>query len=189
MAKLAIILVQGFADWEYALIGGTGGPFYSLDIQYFTPQPGQVRSQGGLRAVVSQDLTALSNWQPDAVIVVGGMIWETDQAPDVRGLLRTQHERGAVIAGICGGTLALGRAGLLDNLRHTSNDPEYLNKNAQGYTGSALYVGSPSAISENRVITAPGTAPVSFTAAIFESVGLAQETVGQLKAMMAAEHV
>lgn len=189
MTKLAILLPQGFADWEYALIGGTGGPYYGLDIQYFTPQPGQVRSQGGLSAVVSQDLTALSNWQPDGVVVIGGMIWETDQAPDVHGLLRAQHKRGAVVAGICGGTLALGRAGLLDNLSHTSNDPDYLSKNAEGYAGSDHYVASPSAISKNRVITAPGTAPVSFTAAIFESVGLAQDTVAQFKAMMAAEHV
>jgi len=39
------------------------------------------------------------------------------------------------------------------------------------------------------VITAPGTAPVSFTAAIFESVGMDQNTVQQFKDMMAAEHI
>ena len=49
MAKVAVLLTQGFADWEYALIGGTGGPFYGLDIQYFAPVAGEIRSQGGQR--------------------------------------------------------------------------------------------------------------------------------------------
>lgn len=188
MAKIAVILTQGFADWEYALIAGTGGPFYGLDIQFFSPKVGEIQSQGGLTATVLQGLDELSKWEPAAVVVIGGMIWETDQAPDIRNLLKAQHARGAVVAGICGGTLALGRAGLLDDVRHTSNAPDFLNQNASGYAGSALYVSSPFAISENHVITAPGTAPVSFAAAIFEGVGLDQEKVAQFKAMMAAEH-
>ncbi|MBO6603292.1 MAG: DJ-1/PfpI family protein [Roseicyclus sp.] len=188
MAKLAIVLSQGFADWEYALIAGTGLPFYGLDMEFFAPAVGEIRSQGGLTARVSQDLRALPGSNPDAVIVVGGMIWETDQAPDMRDLLRDQHARGAVVAGICGGTLALARAGLLDTRRHTSNDPEFLTRNAADYEGSALYVATPAAISEDRVITAPGTAPASFTAAVFESVGVEPEKVAQFRAMMAAEH-
>ncbi|MCZ4279975.1 DJ-1/PfpI family protein [Kiloniella laminariae] len=188
MTKIAVLLTQGFADWEYALIAGTGGPFYGLDIRFFTPVTGEVQSQGGLTALVSQDLDAMAQWEPEAVVVVGGMIWETDQAPDISGPLKAQHARGAAVAGICGGTLALARAGLLDELRHTSNDPDFLTRNAATYAGSAHYVSSPGAVSAGRVITAPGTAPASFTAEIFAAVGLAPETVDQFKAMMAAEH-
>jgi putative intracellular protease/amidase len=137
---------------------------------------------------VSQGLGELSKWEPNAIVVVGGMIWKTDQAPDISTILKSQRARGAVVAGICGGTLALGRAGLLNDVRHTSNDPDFLNQNADGYEGAVHYVGGPSAISEDRVITAPGTAPVSFTAAVFEAVGLEQEKVEQFKAIMAAEH-
>ena len=188
MAKIAIILTPGFADWEYALIAGTGGPFYGLDIQFFSTEVGEVQSQGGLTVIILQGLDELSKWEPNAVVVIGGMIWETDQAPDIRNLLKAQRARGAVVAGICGGTLALGRAGVLDDVHHTSNEPEFLNRNASGYAGSALYVNSPFAISEDHVVTAPGTAPASFTAAIFEGVGLDKEKVAQFKAMMAAEH-
>ena len=188
MAKVAVLLTQGFADWEYALIGGTGGPFYGLDIQYFAPVAGEIRSQGGLTAVVSRSLDEISAWQPEALVIVGGTIWETGEAPDVGKVIKAQHDGGAVIAGICGGTLALARAGLLNAVPHTSNDSEFLKHNAENYTGSEHYRGSASAISKDRVITAPGTAPVSFTAAVFESVGLDQETVLQFKKMMAAEH-
>lgn len=188
MAKLAVVLTQGFADWEYALIGGIGGPFYGLDIQYFTPQAGEVCSQGGLVAEVSQDLDLLTVWQPDAVIIVGGRIWETEDAPDINAVLNVQHARGAVTAGICGGTLALARAGLLDGVEHTSNDADFLARNAENYAGSERYVQSAAAVSSERVITAPGTAPVSFTAAIFEAVGVELEQVRQFRSMMAAEH-
>jgi putative intracellular protease/amidase len=188
MAKVAIILTQGFADWEYALIAGAGGPFYGLDVQYFSPQTGQIASQGGLAALVSQDLDMLSSWSADVVVVVGGTIWETDNAPDIGKLLKTLHAGGACIAGICGGTLALARAGLLNDVAHTSNDADFLKQNAAGYTGDAHYQSSASAISAGRVITAAGTAPVGFTAAVFAASALPKETVSQFKGIMAAEH-
>ncbi|MCZ4270984.1 DJ-1/PfpI family protein [Maritalea porphyrae] len=187
MSKIALLLTQGFADWEYALIGGTAGPFYGIEVQYFTPVAGQVRSQGGLGAQVSENLDNLQDWQPDALVVVGGMIWTTDQSPDIRNLLNQQHSSGTVVAGICGGTLALARAGLLNEGPHTSNDPDYLTQNARDYAGTEHYLKSPSAVSANRIITAPGTAPVSFAAAVYDSIGMDQSTIAQFKAMMAAE--
>ncbi len=188
MPKVAIILTQGFADWEYALVAGTGGPFYGLEVQFFAPEAGDVRSQGGLVCVVSQRLGEISKWSPEVVVVVGGNIWESENAPDIGALLTAQHTGGGVVAGICGGTLALARAGLLNETPHTSNDANFLGQNAKGYSGFGCFRESVSAISDNRVITAPGTAPVSFTAAIFESIGLDQEVVRQFRMMMAAEH-
>ena len=189
MAKIAVLLTPGFADWEYALIGGTGGPFYGLDVKYFAPLAGDVTSQGGLKVRVARGFDAIASWQPEAVVVVGGTIWETDAAPDIGALLLAQHRRGAVVAGICGGTLALARAGLLDSVSHTSNDSDFLGRNARGYAGSTRYQESAAAVSDGGVITAPGTAPVSFTAAIFDAAGVEQAAVQQLRTMMAAEHL
>ncbi len=188
MARVAVVLARDFADWEYALIAGTGGPYYGLDVEYFTPEPGEVHSQGGLAAVVSRNMDEISGWQPDAVAVIGSAVWQTGQAPDIAAMLKAQHSAGTVVAGICGATLALARAGLLNDVPHTSNNADFLTQNVPGYAGSKLYQPTPSAVSHDRVITAPGTAPVSFTAAVFESVGLAQDTVLQFKQMMAAEH-
>ncbi|BCS88675.1 DJ-1/PfpI family protein [Pseudodesulfovibrio sediminis] len=188
MAKIAIILTPHFADWEYALIAGTGRPFYGLDVQFFTPAPGELQSLGGLTVRVPQGLEAMNQWAPEVVVVIGGTLWESEDAPDIGEVLRAHHARGAVVAGICGGTLALARAGMLDAIPHTSNEAEYLTLNAQEYTGAEHFCPSATAVSTDRVITAPGVAPVSFTAAIFESIGLDQNTVLQFKNMLAAEH-
>ncbi len=188
MARIAVVLTEGFADWEYALIGGTGGPFYGLDVAYFAPQPGALHSQGGLSVQVDRGLDSLVEWDPDVAVVVGGMIWESDAAPEIGALLRSLHAGGAAVAGICGGTLALARAGLLDRVRHSSNAPEFLVAHGGAYAGAARYVDSAAAVTDGRVITAPGTAPASFTAAVFEAAGLGVRAVAQFRSMLAAEH-
>ena len=188
MQKIAIILTPGFADWEYALIAGAGGPFYGLDIRFFAPRAGEIHSMGGLRTTVSQGLEALSQWSPGVLVVIGGTVWETEDAPVLDDLLLAHHSRGGVVAGICGGTLALARAGLLDDALHTSNDADYLHRLAPGYAGSERFLPEPCAVADNRVITAPGTAPVSFAAAVFESAGLPPADAAAFRKMLGAEH-
>ncbi|MGG5291366.1 DJ-1/PfpI family protein [Pseudomonas shirazensis] len=187
MARVALILTPGFADWEYAYIGGTASPFYGIDVRFFAPITGHFRSQGGLAVTVDSSLQECLEWKPDVVVVIGGMVWEREEAPDIRDFLHASRSGGAVIAGICGGTLALARAGLLDTVAHTSNSADYL-QNAVGYEGFALYQNSSRAVMADRIITAPGTAPVSFTCAVFEGAGLAAESVSQFRSMLAAEH-
>jgi putative intracellular protease/amidase len=188
MPKIAVILTPGFADWEYAYIAGTGGPFYGIKVEFFSPSPGEVVSQGGLTAKVSRDTGEIADWEPDVVVVVGGMGWDQKEAPDVSDVLAAQCDRGGTVAGICGGTLALARAGLLDDVRHTSNDPGFLTGNAADYAGAAHYEPSHKAVVDGRIVTAPGTAATSFAAAVFEAAGMDAETASQFRAMTAAEH-
>lgn len=188
MPKIAMILTPGFADWEYAFIAGMGGPFFGMDVQFFTPSPGEIVSQGGLPAKVSRGTDEISEWTPDVVVVVGGTAWGREGAPDISDVLTAQRKRGGAVAGICGGTLALARAGLLDKVRHTSNDPAYLGANASEYAGASHYVATSKAVSDDRLITAPGTAPTSFTLAVFEAAGMDAETAQQFHVRIAAEH-
>lgn len=186
--KVALVLTPGFADWEYAFIAGVGGPFYGLDVAFFAPEAGTLRSQGGLTVEVERSVAELADWAPAAIVVVGGIVWESEQAPDIGALLKEQLQRGVTVAGICGGTLALARAGLLNDRAHTSNDADFLTRNAENYTGQSHFVASASAVTDTHVITAPGSAPVSFAADVFRAVGIDEETVRQFNAMLAAEH-
>lgn len=189
MSKIAILLSEGFADWEYGLIAGTGGPYYGFETGIFAPQAGDITSQGRLQVYVSQGIDKLADWKPDTIVVIGGMIWETEFAPDLSELLRDQYAKGVALAGICGGTLALARAGLLDTVAHTSNDLDFLKDNASSYKGDALYQQSYKAVVSDKVITASGTAPASFAAAVFEANGLPEDMLAEFREMMSAEHL
>ena len=188
MAGVGLILTPGVADWEYAFNAGTASPFYWIDVRFFAAATGQFRSQGGLTVVVDSNLQQCLDWKPDVVDVIGGMFWEHADAPDIRDFLHASRSSGATIAGICGGTLALARAGLLDSVSHTSNTADFLQQNAVGYEGIALYQSSQVAVVADRIITAPGPAPVSFTCAVFEAAGLSSEIVSQFRSLLAAEH-
>ena len=71
---------------------------------------------------------------------------------------RRWSEAGTPVAGICGATMGLARAGLLDDRRHTSNAPEQLSPT--GYAGAAHYVDAP-AVTDRGVITAAAITRVS----------------------------
>jgi hypothetical protein len=71
-------------------------------------------------------------------------------------------------------------------VHHTSNGKGYLD--ASGYKGSALYVDVPHAVSDQNVVTAPATAPVTFMAEVMRGIGLADEQLDFYLGMYAAEH-
>ena len=188
MARIGLVLTPGFADWEYAFIAGTASPFYGIDVSFFSPTPGLFFSQGGLAVTVDSSLPRCLDWKPDVVVVVGGVVWEHTEAPDIGAFLQASRLNGSTIAGICGGTLALARGDLLNSTPHTSNSADFLKQNAARYKGEAHYQSGSRAMAADRIITAPGTAPVSFTCAVFEAAGLSQETTSQFRSMLAAEH-
>lgn len=180
-----IVLIDGFADWETPLIAAVGRDFYGLPVRHATPGGGDLTSIGGLRVTGLPDLAV----QGDEVIVLcGSEGWTRPEAPDLAGLLRAAHGRGQTVAGICAGTLALGRAGLLDGRAHTSNSLDFLRHFLPDYAGAADYRDQPRAVADGGVISAPGTAPASFAAEVFAAAGLDARKIAEFRAMAGAEH-
>lgn len=103
------------------------------------------------------------------LILPGGPAWEGDANTGALELAARFMASGVPVAAICGATLALARAGLLDHLAHTSNTREYLI--STGYRGTAFYCGVP-AVTDQNVITATGVAPVDFAREIFRKLNL-----------------
>lgn len=186
MTTILTILTEGFADWEIATLCGVARGFYGLAVRHATPRGLPVTSSGGLRVIPDLGLEAVDIAAADAIIVCGGTIWRSDGAPDLSGLLRRAQAARLVVGGICDGTRALARAGLLDSVGHTSNDPETLLET--GYAGRAHYWEVPHAVSDQRIVTAPGTAPVSFMAEILDTLGLRDENLDYYLGLLAAEH-
>lgn len=186
MTTLVTILTPGFADWELALLNAGARAYYNLQTRFATPGGEEVTSAGGMRVVPQMAVEDIDIGTVDAILINGGTIWQTEQAPDLGELLRAAREQGKVIGGICDGVIALARAGILDDVRHTANGPESLPDT--GYKGTALFTGSQKAILDQSIVTAPGTAPVSFMGAVLEALGLRNGDLDFYLGLYAAEH-
>lgn len=187
MTRTVTLLTEEFSDWETALINAAGRSYFGFDTAFATPGGTPVMSAGGMLVTPNLAIEAIELEGLDVLIVCGGTIWQTDQAPDVSALVKAAHEQGVIVAGICDGTRVLAQAGILNSVRHTSNTPENL-IDVQGYTGSAQYQDVPYAVADQRVVTAAGTAPVSFMAEILSTLGIGGEDLDEYLAMHAEEH-
>jgi putative intracellular protease/amidase len=186
MTTIVTVLTPGYADWETALLNAGARDYYNVDTRFATPGGEPVTSAGGLKVVPHMALEDIEIARIDAILINGGTIWQTPNHPNLDALLRNAHEAGKVVGGICDGVTALARAGLLDTVRHTANEPGSLADT--GYDGATNFVGSPRAVLDQRIITAPGTAPVSFMGAVLEGLGLRNGDLDFYLGLYASEH-
>jgi putative intracellular protease/amidase len=129
-----------------------------------------VTSLGGLRI---QPDTVLADVRPEdgaLLILPGADLWDTSD--DLAPFARTAGEflaAGTPVAGICGATAGLARAGLLDDRAHTGAVSFYLA--ATGYAGGDRYVDT-DAVTDGNLITAGPTEPVAFAREILRLLGV-----------------
>ena len=175
-----VLVFEGFADWEpaYALaeLRRSGGR--SVVTVGFDLRP--VTSMGGLRVVPDQALADVQASDTEILILPGGDFWESSYPRvELDRVLKDLVTHAVPIAAICGGTLAVARAGLLNDRPHTSNMPGYIAEHAPEYSGDSLYQAIP-AVNDRGVITASGLAPVEFAREIFRQLAIFSPTDDEL---------
>jgi putative intracellular protease/amidase len=165
-----VLVFDGFADWEPAFalaeLRRSGG----LDVVTlgFTAAP--VRSMGGLRVVSDRAIAGLDPAAVRLLILPGGDLWEGEYPrKELEAMLTELRQAKVPIAAICGATLAIARAGWLDDHAHTSNERGYLERMVPAYAGSRLYVEA-LAVRDRGLITASGVGPTEFAREIFEEL-------------------
>jgi putative intracellular protease/amidase len=170
-----VFVFDSMADWEAAFaIAGINNPQfqrtpgrYRIVTVGVSDQP--VTTMGGVRILPDATLADVDLRQAAMFILPGGETWEADANPEAIRMARTCFLEGIPVAAICGATLSLARAGMLDDFHHTSNSREYLA--ASGYRGGKFYCDVP-AITDEGVITASGVAPIEFAREIFRLLNL-----------------
>jgi len=163
--KTCLLVFDGLADWEPALALceiNKSGKFDVVTVG-FSDRP--ITTMGGYK--VSPDLT-LDTMNPDEVaifIMPGGEMWEQGPNKDLIKLLHQFHAKGTIIAAICGATLEIARAGLMQGILHTSNSKGYLKAMLSDYRDDDFYVDK-FAITDKNLITASGLGSVEFACEI-----------------------
>ena len=169
--KIAIFLFDGFSDWEIAYLTPEIKKSDEFELIYFSKDGNSVSSMGGLRVSPDISLSEIDTANVHMLILPGGTAWESGGNREIDGLVQNLFTGKTPIAAICGATVYLAEQGLLDNLKHTSNDLNYLKGVAPSYRGEAHYQSS-LAVTDKNIITANGISPIEFAVEIFKKIAL-----------------
>lgn len=165
------------ADWEPAFaIAHINRPMPGMASGFRVATVGldrtPVRSMGGLTIVPEMSLSELRASDSAMLILPGADVWMDSSTNPALRKAKEFVKAAVPVAAICGATFGLARAGLLDDRRHTSNDPGWLA--SSGYKGAAHYVREP-AVEDRGVITASVTAALEFARLILSRLGIFSE--------------
>jgi putative intracellular protease/amidase len=138
---------------------------------------------GGLQVIPDRALEDLD--AVDLLLLPGGNMWEQGYPADrLDPVLRRLVAESIPVAGICAATVALARAGLFRDRRHTSNGRDFLAHYAPNYETPSMYVDDSLAVADRGVISASGFGAVEFAAEIFTALGAFDDkTIAQFRAM------
>lgn len=161
--QILFFILEQYADWEGAYLSSAlymlGDGQYEVKTVSLTAD--LVTSIGGFRAKPDYDIDSMPS-DYEALILVGGMSWRNTDVGKIRDLVETCISDGKVLGGICDASAFLGTIGVLNHVRHTSNDLNDLKQWAgKVYTGEEHYV-MEQAVRDQNIITANGTAALEF---------------------------
>jgi putative intracellular protease/amidase len=131
-----------------------------------------IRTAGGLRTSADALLAELEPADSELLILPGAEMWDSGGGVEFAAAAGRFLDATVPVAAICGATVGLARAGLLDERNHTSNSAEYLA--ATGYAGGDRYLDE-RAVVDGDLITAGPQSPVQFARATLDRLGLASE--------------
>lgn len=177
MKDVHLFVLNGMADWEPAFAAAhINRPFPGVSSGYSVKTVGldrsPVRSMGGLTVVPDLGLSELSASDSAMLILPGADAWSDGSVDPALTKAKEFVDAGVPVAAICGATFGLAKAGLLDDRRHTGNDPGWLA--SSGYGGAAHYVYEP-VVEDRGVITASVTSSLEFARVILARLGVLPE--------------
>lgn len=169
--QVYIFLFDGFSDWEIAYLTPELKKSDNIELIYFSEDGQPVLSMGGLQVIPEISLSEINPEKIDLLVLPGGTAWEKGENREVDQLVQSLFVQQKTVAAICGATIYLAQQGLLDQLKHTSNDLGYLKWIVPQYSGEVNYINAP-AITDQYLITASGISPIEFAKEIFMKLGL-----------------
>ena len=166
-----VAIYDTWADWEpgYALAHLASGDWQPDGKKYRIVTVGEtsdpITTKGGITLTPDITIGELDPSNSAMLILPGADTWLGGGNAGFVDTASRFLAGGVPVAAICGATVGLAHAGVLNELDHTSNAPQILESDA--YTGHARYKNE-LVVTDGDLITAAGIAPVEFALAIFE---------------------
>ena len=174
MKKNLYVVLEQWADWELAYISSAvnmlgGGKFENKTVSL---TKNAVTSIGGIKCLPDYDIQSVPS-EYDALILIGGMSWHNENAMQIKPLIDACIKKDKVLGAICDACRFLGSVGALNNAKHTANDLNEL-KQYTVYTNEQDFIHR-QAVSDNKIITANGTATLEFAREILKALSIASD--------------
>ena len=178
MYKVYIYIFDTLADWEIRYVTAElnskrffkkDAPNISVKTVSITKEP--VKSMGGLNIIPDCVIDDIIIDKNTVLILPGGDTWDNQKHKAIIDIATKLISIGSIVCAICGATVALANAGLLDNRPHTSNGVGFLEIFSSNYKGKEFYVDSPS-VADNNLITASGTGNLLWTKQIIQCLNV-----------------
>lgn len=170
-----VFLFDRFSDWEVAYFMPELKKSKEINLKTFTIDGSSITSMGGLKVSPDFSVKEVEVSENSLLVLPGGNAWEKGEITGINDLVKKFYEINNTIAAICAATIYLGEKGYLDEIKHTSNDLNYLKVIAPNYKGEKNYQ-SELAVIDKNIITANGIASIEFAREIFRKVNLYDES-------------
>lgn len=178
-----VYLLDGLSDWElgYVLPELKSGQCFKKGVSPYTIKTvslnkNTVITMGGLNIIPDMTLDEIDYTQAALLLLPGSYDWLKSDHSIILSKVKEFLNKNIPVGAICAATIALAKAGILNNFVHTSNDLDFLKQVCPEYTGEKNYRKEPS-VSDRNLITAGGTAPVEFAREILKKLDVINEEV------------
>ena len=176
MKKIYMYVLDTMADWEngYLLQGLTlqrvSGEFkYELQTVSISKKP--IKTSGGITIVPDITIDEINDEQAGALLLIGADAWSEKVNQQIIEVAHSFLKKGILVAAICGATLGLADAKILNSYYHTSNALFFLKGQSKKYQGEKYYKDVP-AVMDRNLITASSAGSLLWAKYIFESLKL-----------------
>ena len=177
MPVLYIYALNTLADWEIGNLTAEvnsrrffkcNAPAYEIRFAGSTLE--SVKTMGGISITPDCLIREIIPHAGDILVLPGADTWnDAENAAAVVAANRFLEEEKTTVAAICGATVALAGAGLLDNRLHTSNGVGFLDMFVPTYRGKEYYVNDLS-VNDGNLITAGSAGGLLFAKQILKNM-------------------
>lgn len=175
MKQVIFILLDKYADWEFAYLAPAlmGEVSQGFQVRFASGDKQPKTSIGGLTMLPQLSLDEIPEDASALILIGADGSWRENPDPRIAALAHAYKNSGRVVGAICDAARYAGGIGLLNDVKHTLNNPGEMSELPQ-YTNPGGYQQAES-VRDGNIVTANGNAPAAFAADVLRALNAAPE--------------